>query len=96
MRRLYPLVCLLVLMLSAAVEAATLQSQARVHINLEGDTNQDCMVNVLDLAAVGLAYGSGPEDPNWNKDADVYPPGDDGEVDIFDLATVGMNYGSEC
>jgi len=60
---------------------------------LQGDINRDCKVDIFDLASVGLAYGSRPEDANWNENADV---NNDGKVDIFDLATVGLNYGEEC
>lgn len=60
---------------------------------LEGDVNRDCEVNIFDLAAVGLAYGSRPGDANWNPGADVTG---DGIVNIFDLATVGLNYSKTC
>ncbi len=58
-----------------------------------GDINEDCKVGIIDLAAVGMAYGSVPGDDNWNVNADL---NNDGIVNIFDLALVGMNYGDEC
>lgn len=61
--------------------------------NLVGDTNGDCTVNILDLAAVGLAYGSKQGGQNWNPNADV---NGDGQINIFDLAAVGLHYGDEC
>ncbi|MBM3303953.1 MAG: hypothetical protein FJY76_02560, partial [Candidatus Aenigmarchaeota archaeon] len=58
---------------------------------LKGDTNNDARVDIFDLAAVGLAYGSEPGDPNWNPNADVANTVD--RIDVFDLATVGKNFG---
>jgi len=60
---------------------------------LEGDVNDDCKVDIFDLAAVGLAYGSASNDNNWNENADL---NNDGKIDIFDLAMVGKNYGGKC
>jgi len=60
---------------------------------LEGDVIHDCKVNIFDLAAVGLAYGSVPGDDNWNPDADL---NNEEKVDIFDLARVGVNYNKKC
>ncbi len=64
--------------------------------SLPGDVNRDCTVNIFDLAAVGLAFGSEPGDSNWDPDADIYPSGGDGSINIFDLAMVGLNYGGTC
>lgn len=100
MRGFYLLLCFFMLMLSVAVGAVTFYVPVTVTVNapggLEGDVNGDCIVNIFDLALVGLAYGSQPGDFNWNPDADIYPPGGDGKIDIFDLATVGLNYGNTC
>ncbi len=60
---------------------------------LTGDVNGNCKVDIFDLAAVGLAFGSQPGDSNWNENADLI--GDD-IINIFDLATVGLNYGKIC
>ncbi len=60
---------------------------------LKGDCNLDCRVDISDLAAVGLAYGSRPGDPEWNENADL---NGDGETNIFDLAAVGLKYGDAC
>jgi hypothetical protein len=61
--------------------------------SVNGDVNGDGTVNIFDLAAVGIAYGSSPGDANWNPAADLTG---DGGIDIFDLATVGLNYGRTC
>lgn len=60
---------------------------------LPGDVDGNCKVDIFDLAAVGLAYGSKPGDSNWNENADLTG---DGKVNIFDLATFGLNYGRIC
>ena len=60
---------------------------------LQGDVDNNCIVNIFDLAAVGLAFGSHPGYPNWNSNADIVV---DGIVNIFDLAAVGINFGSGC
>jgi len=77
--------------------ATWLGSRARTNINLTirlvGDVDWDCAVGIIDLAAVGLAFGSGPGDGSWNLDADLT---DDGTVNIFDLATVGLHYTDVC
>jgi len=61
--------------------------------DVTGDVNNDKNVDIFDLAAVGLAYGSRPGDGNWDQDADLTG---DGTINIFDLATVGINYGQGC
>jgi hypothetical protein len=75
-----------------AIESS-LQATVRVVQFLEGDVNKDCKVDIFDLAAVGLAYGSIPGNENWNPNADLNK---NGVVNIFDLAIVGWNYGKEC
>ncbi len=58
---------------------------------LTADVNDDCTVNIFDLAAVGLCYGQSASG-NCQK-ADLTG---DGLINIFDLATVGLNYGRSC
>lgn len=60
---------------------------------LQGDVDGNCKVDILDLAAVGLAYGSKPGDSNWSINADFNK---NNVVDIFDLTVVGLNYGRSC
>jgi PKD repeat protein len=59
-----------------------------VEINV--DLNGDGKVDILDIAPVGLAFGSYPGNERWNELADVNK---DGVVDIFDLVLVAMNFG---
>jgi hypothetical protein len=77
-----------------------------VTVRLRGDVINVTGLNVIDvfdISAVGLSFGSAPGDPKWNRNADIYPfpgingePEGDGVIDIFDLSTVGLNFGREC
>jgi hypothetical protein len=59
-----------------------------------GDTNCDSKVDLVDIFAIILAYGSTPEDTNWSADADI---NNDEKVDLIDLFTYGiLFYGIEC
>ena len=67
-----------------------------------GDINSDCIVNIVDIVIVALAFGSAAEDDpetpwnetrNWNPEADL---NGDGIVDIVDLVIVGVNFGKGC
>jgi hypothetical protein len=61
-----------------------------VVINITGDVNGDGVVDIYDLAAVGLAFGATPDKPNWNPQADI---NGDNIIDIFDLVAVAVNFG---
>lgn len=72
-------------------------------VGLQGDVDGNRKVDIFDLAATGLAYGSAPGNANWNANADINPgpstdgtPEGNGQINIFDLATVGLNYGRTC
>jgi subtilisin family serine protease len=54
------------------------------------DINKDGTVNIFDLVKVGRAFGSVPEDPNWDPEADLRS---DNVINIFDLVMVGRNFG---
>lgn len=54
------------------------------------DINDDAIVNILDMAIVGAAYGSEPGDPNWNPLADL---NNDTIVNMLDLSHVALHYG---
>ena len=72
-------------------------------VELEGDVNGDCVVNIYDLSAVARAFNSCSEsydprrwecrNPNWNLAADINM---DGIVNFWDLLLVGKNYGDTC
>lgn len=61
--------------------------------SLDGDVNGDCIVNIFDMAAVGIAFGSRTGEPGWNARADMNA---DGLINIFDLAFVGLSFGNAC
>ena len=56
------------------------------------DINGDGKIDMIDLYLVAKAYGSYPDDPNWNPNADVNK---DGKVDMIDLYLVAKNYGKD-
>ena len=60
---------------------------------LGGDTNDDCVINILDLALIGGRFGSSCGDPGWDPRADI---NDDCTINILDLAVTGGNFGAVC
>jgi len=71
-----------------------------VTVKLRGDVDGDKDVDIFDLAAAGLAYGSSTGGAYWNANADMNPspgvdgtPEGDGTINIMDLAVVGVNWG---
>ena len=64
--------------------------------SLVGDVNGDGKVDIRDLSIVARAFGSQPDDPNWNPLADITGPAPlvpDGEVDIRDIGLAAKNFG---
>ncbi|MBX7132730.1 MAG: hypothetical protein K1X67_08655 [Fimbriimonadaceae bacterium] len=59
---------------------------------LNGDANDDNVVDIGDFAILSTAYGSDPSSGNWNIDADF---NHDDAVDIADYAILSSNYGAE-
>jgi hypothetical protein len=55
-----------------------------------GDINRDGVVDGRDLAILSEAYGSSPQDPTWNPDADLNK---DGFVDFVDLSLFRTDFG---
>jgi len=55
-----------------------------------GDINIDRIVNIQDVVIAALAFGSRPEDPNWNPKADF---NGDSIINIIDLVFIGINFG---
>lgn len=60
---------------------------------LIGDINYDGKVDLYDVVLVGKAYGSTPEDPNWNPLADLAPPY--GIINLYDAVTIAYHYGEK-
>jgi hypothetical protein len=57
----------------------------------EGDYNQDSVVNVTDLAVLGIHFGKDSTAPDWAV-ARAADGNADGRVDIKDLTSIGVNY----
>jgi len=61
-----------------------------VFIKMLGDVNGDRVINILDVVAIALAYGSRPSNTNWDPEADIAPPY--GFIDILDIVTCTTQY----
>jgi hypothetical protein len=57
---------------------------------VNGDVDESNEVDFSDISAVKNAFGSAPEDENWNVMADV---DGSGEVDFSDIIIVKNNFG---
>jgi hypothetical protein len=62
-----------------------------VFIKMLGDVNGDRRIDILDVSAISLAYGSHPSQPKWNPEADIAPPY--GFITIVDIVTCTAKYG---
>lgn len=60
---------------------------------LGGDANDDCTVNILDLAFMGARFGLNVGDPGWDDRADINA---DGTINIQDIVLAGVNFESTC
>jgi len=56
---------------------------------VKADVNHDGEVDIYDVVTVAKAFGSRPEDANWNSLAD---PGGDGIIDLFDVVFIAKNF----
>ena len=60
---------------------------------LGGDTNDDCLVNILDVSLIGSRFGLSCADPNWDARADI---NNDCTINILDISMAGSNFGKTC
>ena len=60
---------------------------------LGGDTNDDCVINILDLSFMGSRFMTSAGDANYDLMADI---NDDGEINILDLSVTGGNFMGTC
>ena len=60
---------------------------------LGGDTNDDCVINILDLSFMGSRFMTSAGDANYDPRADI---NDDGEINILDLSVTGGNFMGTC
>jgi hypothetical protein len=61
-----------------------------VKVTILGDVNGDGKVDLKDVFAVALAYGSYPGHPKWNPNLDI---NNDNQIDLKDYMTTALNYG---
>jgi hypothetical protein len=62
-----------------------------MNVTLVGpDTNGDGTVDVRDIALIGRAFGTVPDDARWNPIADINL---DNKVNIFDITLVAKKFG---
>jgi len=59
-------------------------------VTIIGDVNGDLKVDLKDVYAVALAYGSYPGHPRWNPNLDI---NDDDKIDLKDYYATVLNYG---
>jgi hypothetical protein len=64
-----------------------------VKIRIVGDLDGNGKVDVKDVAAAALAYGSYPGHPRWNPAADINR---DNKIDVKDIAAISRNFGVTC
>ena len=60
---------------------------------LEGDINDDCKVDLIDLALMGKSWHTENGDALWNDDADF---DGNGKINLRDLVVLGRNWGRIC
>ena len=59
---------------------------------LRGDVDGSGCVDIFDAVIIALAFGSCPDDPNWDPRADTI---EDGLIDIFDMVVIALHFGEE-
>jgi len=77
---------------SGGHQNTTLPQEVRVTTAppLIGNVNGDFKVDIKDLVLLIKAYGSYPDHPKWNPNADI---NNDNKVDIKDLVLLIKHYG---
>ncbi|MEM2954005.1 MAG: NosD domain-containing protein [Candidatus Bathyarchaeia archaeon] len=61
-----------------------------VKVKKIGDVNGDQVIDMKDMALAALSFGSRPEHPRWNLQADL---NQDQKIDLKDLAIIAKNFG---
>ncbi len=61
-------------------------------VAVEGDLDENGIVDLFDLVTVVIAFGSTPSDMSWGARCDL---NGDNVIDVFDLAIVAANFGKE-
>jgi len=68
-------------------------TDGKVKVRILGDTNGDGIVDIEDIYAAAIAYGSYPGHELWDPDMDL---NSDGIIDIEDIYTIALYYGFAC
>lgn len=68
-----------------------LYSMDEMTMTFLGDVNCDFIVNMLDLSIIAEAFGSEPEDSEWNEISDTAEPY--GEINIIDVCIAAWEFG---
>ena len=63
-----------------------------VTVTIPGDVDGDFEVRLVDLVHVAIAYGSTPNQQNWNPNTDI---DNNGQVGLRDLVIVAIHYGQK-
>jgi hypothetical protein len=77
--------------LAASCTANTTTSETTCALSRNPDLANQGIVNIVDLAALAMRYGTTPTSSNWNRSADL---NNDGTINILDLAIAGSDYGA--
>jgi len=64
-----------------------------IKIKIMGDVNGDGVVDISDIGLVGRAFGSNPDNPRWNPEADLNL---DNVIDVRDISKAARNFGKTC
>jgi len=74
------------------LEATHLNRTVKIVVDwrILGDVDGDGSVDINDLTRINQAFGSIPQKPKWDEDADLNR---DNIINVLELFTVGINYG---
>jgi hypothetical protein len=61
----------------------------QVYVKMYGDVDANGHIDLFDLVAAALAFGSRPEEVRWNPQADLVQ---DGIINVFDLTMVMIHF----
>ena len=63
-----------------------------IYIYGQADIDKNGMVNILDVAAVAILFGSDSSQPDFDPNRDL---NNDGRIDILDVALVAFYFGND-
>jgi parallel beta-helix repeat protein len=71
-------------------DGIVLKGSKVIRVRMTGDIDCDGKVDVKDVAAAAVAYGSYPGHPKWDPNADE---NEDDRIDVRDIALISRNFG---